>query len=256
MRPFSQYRSSVPKRVTATSVIVAALGVGALFGLLFPYAARYLDFNPLLALSRPWSYFTYPLTVPLEGGFAGPIFTVFLLLWVYQIGTQIESALGMPRFIGLWLAGTLLPAILFTIPGTQAPLSGPMLPVAVLTVAWATRNANSQLMIFGIVPLAAKWIGAIFALGVFARYYPLGVAPALVSLLPLALTYAFAAEKIPGLAWAAPAVNRKKSKEEKRKEIDFLDEVRKREKERDEKERLRRLLEGPSADDDSAGTRR
>ncbi|MER3495700.1 MAG: hypothetical protein C4320_02070 [Armatimonadota bacterium] len=232
----------------ATTVIVGLLGVGALLTLLAPAAGLALSFVPREFVTRPWTALTYPLVISISGGLGGPIFTALLLFWTYQVGRSLEAVMTTPRFIKLWLFGTLFPALILSPVSSSLLLAGPLFPVSVLTVVWATRNANSPVLLMGFFPLAAKWIGALAALGVLATYYPAGPLIGLLALVPLGLAWAFALGRIPGLRVAVPRVA-KPTKEQRRRDAEFEGEVARRRAEREEKDRLRRLLEGPAADD-------
>lgn len=235
---------NLPKRWTATLALVVALGVMSLVTLLFPVVAAFLSFASTEALRQPWSFITYPFTLSIGRDLFGPLFTLLLLLWTYQIGTSVENDQGRGRYLGFWALATVLPALLLLIPGARGVLMGPYLPIAALTVAWATRNANTPVLLMGLVPIAAKWIGALAALGIFAQYYGFGVLTAVLMLVPLGLSWAWAAERIPVLPYHERRYAHKPSKVEAQREIDFMKEVAKRKDDRAEKERLRRLLEG------------
>lgn len=246
------------RRWNITQIFVALLVVGAVVCLLVPSLVEWLAFNPATVSVRPWTLFTYPLVVGIGGGPFGPIFLVFLLLMVYQFGIAVEAELGRSRYIATLLAAILVPSLLFlalafSYPAASSPLIGPIIPVAVILAIWATRNAGAQVMFWGIIPMKGMWLGALAAVGVFAMYYAPsapGIIRAIFGLLPMGLGWAFAANRLPGpLRWSVPLIQRK-SKAEEQREIDFLAEVKRREKDRDEKERLRRLLEGPAADDE------
>lgn len=229
-----------PDRRSATFAIVAVLGAMSILTLLVPAIGQWLIYQPQNVLSRPWTVLTYPLALTVGGGLTGPIFTLFLLLWTFQIGDTVESEQGKPRYLAFWAAATVLPALLML--ATGAPLIGPSLPIAALTVLWAARRPNAMLMLFGIVPIAAKWIGALSALGIFAEYYRIGgPVTGLLSIVSLGVALAWAMNLIPGLPYIKKA---KPSKQTVQREIDFMKEVAKRKDDRAEKERLRKLLEG------------
>lgn len=248
MRPLSALGLNPSKGWTVTLSLVVALGVGAMLTLLFPGAiGNNLVYVPTEVLSRPWSVLLYPFAVPMWGGLLGPIWTLFLLLWTWRVGSFLEEKLEAKRFILLLLAATLVPAAILSIPGAQSALIGPFMPVSVLTVVWATRNANMPLCFMGF-SVAAKWVGALSALGIFAEHYRMSIAAGFVSLIPLGIAWAWAAERIPVLPFY---VKRKPTKVEAQRDIDFMKEVAKRKdararrnEDRDETERLRRLLEG------------
>ncbi len=241
MRPLSALGVNAPRRWTVTLAIVAVLGVMSLVTLLFPVVGEALVFRPDRVLERPWTLITFPFTLTVGSGLFGPFFTALLLFWTYQIGSSIENDQGQTRYLGFWALATLLPAALMLLPGARAALVGPSLPIAALTVVWATQNANMQILLMGLVPLAGKWIGALAALGIFAQYYAAGPLTAILSVVSLGIAWAWAAERIPIFPYRQ---RRKPSKVEAQREIDFMKEVAKRKDDRAEKERLRRLLEG------------
>ena len=243
MRPLSSLGLRPPGGWTATLVIVAALGVMSIVTFLLPAIGLWLSYLPQVALSRPWTVITYPFAIRVQAGIAGPLFTLFLLLWTYQIGATIESEQGRTRYLIFWAVATVLPALLLTVTGV--PLFEPSLPIGALTCAWAARRPNAQVMLFGILPLAAKWIGALATLGIFLQYWQFGgPIAALLSIISLGLAAVWAAGKIPFLPYVQKY---KPSKAEAQREIDFMKEVSRRKDDRADRERLRKLLEG---DDD------
>ena len=248
MRPAFSLDRLLPGRRSVTILIVVLLVAGAALSLFFPGAFLQNVVHLPGRWTHPWTFLTYPLALRVEGGLFGPFFTVLLLFWVYSIGTSLESDLGQNRYLPLWGVATILPALLLTIPGVSAPAYGPLLPVATLTVVWAVRNAGAQVLAMALFPLQAKWIGVLAGIGVFIQYYNVSIPAGIVSLLPLGLAYLWASGKIPGLPYAA-STKLKPSKAERAREIQFDQAVAARKSEREEKERLRRLLEGPSSSD-------
>lgn len=235
-------------RRSVTIVIVALLGFGALLSLLFPSAfadnIRHLPGR----WDHPWTFLTYPLAVEIGNGLFGAFFAVILLFWVYSIGISLESDLGQNRYLALWGVATVVPALLLTIPGVSAPAFGPLLPISVLTAVWAARNAEAQVLAMALFPLQAKWIAAITAVGVFATYFRMSLPASVVALIPMGIGWLWATEKIPGLSYRG-STKSKPSKAERAREMEFERAVGSRKTEREEKERLRRLLEGPSSSD-------
>ena len=241
MRPLAALGLQPKRGWSVTLGLVVALGIGALLTLLFPYAiGMNLMYVPAEALAQPWSILLYPFAVPMWGGLLGPVWTVFLLLWTWRTGSFLEEKLELRRYVALLLAATIVPAGLLSIPGAQSILVGPFMPVAVLTVVWATRNATMPMCFWGF-SVAAKWVGALSALGIFAEHYRIGIAAGFVSLVPLGIAWAWAAERIPFLPFYVKA---RPSKQEAQREIDFMKEVAKRKDDRADRERLRKLLEG------------
>jgi hypothetical protein len=64
------------------------------------------------------------------------------------------------------------------------------------------------------------------------------------------LSYLFASGRIPWLPYAGPSTKYKPSKAQRAREQTFFDDVRKREQERTERERLRKLFESSFDDND------
>lgn len=197
---------------------------------------------------RPWTFLTYPFL------HSQPFFFFLLLmLWTFSMGSPLERELGTKRYLAFFGVATLLGAICFLIgirlTNQHAQLDGMLLPVSCLSVAWATRNRSAVVQFMMIVPLAGQWIGWISA-GVvlfdLGRYSPL---VGLVCLVPLVLSYLFAADKLPLVSWRG----RPKQKAGPRGKFysdAYYDDVKKREQERDEKEKLRKLFEKSFGEED------
>lgn len=200
---------------------------------------------------NPWSLLTFPLA---SSGSGGMIFFVILTcLWTYMIGKSLESDMGPGLLLGVfgvltlsastaWILGSL-------IVGGSPLLAGIFLPLSALTVIWAMRNPEHSILFMMVIPVKAKYLAVISA--VIVLFSSGGETPLLgvFALLPLLLGFLYATNRIPGLRFgAAPVENvqKKKSNEEFRR---FQDEVRKKEKEREERERLRKLFEASLIDD-------
>lgn len=209
-------------------------------------------------IAMPWTAVTYPFASVGDG--RNIVWFAFTLLWIWWTGSVIERDMGSGRFAAFWVAMSVLPALAFTFfyvlgVGTR-PLFELWLPEAALTVAWATRypNAVVRLIVF---PVEAKWVGALAAAGVlfgFGTPIPLlGVA----ACLHLALAWAIASNRIPFLPYKAPANGglfgggrgAKVATRHGMMSESFFDDVRRREKERKEKEALRKLFERSLIDD-------
>lgn len=202
-------------------------------------------------LSMPWTLATYPFAIGGDGRML--INLVFAVLWIWWIGSVVERDMGSARFAGYWVGMSILAALSITLFAsfmgvTQFPLSGVWLPEAALTVAWATRYPNSiiQLIVF---PIQAKWLGFLTAGLVLFQYgtpFPLvGVA----AVLHLVLAWAIAANQIPFISYKAgtgEGFRFRRSGALTRQDLkpdSFFEDVRRREKERKEREELRKLFE-------------
>lgn len=204
--------------------------------------------------SRPWAFLTYPFAFSgLTGGMA-VLFLIFLILWMVFVGGTVERDLGSARFAAFWAVATLLGGILLTIGasivGVRALEAGPSLPVAALTVAWGSRYPNQSIMLYGIVPVAGKWLAWLTAAVVLFGYgssHPVYGLFAVLTLVPVAL---FGMGRLP-ISYTRPVAKTVgPTRAQRERDEKFFDDVRKREKEREERERLRKLFEGSLKDDE------
>ncbi|MDR5709270.1 MAG: rhomboid family intramembrane serine protease [Armatimonadota bacterium] len=131
-------------------------------------------FNTLSPLARPWSFLTYPLV--------GADSIVGLLLGAYVfwlLGGSLERAWGgrdyllflgltiLATALGLWIGAALLNRV--------AVLAGLWMPVAAVTVAWATLNPYERLLVYFAIPVEGRWLGLVAAVIVFFSFqFPLG----------------------------------------------------------------------------------
>lgn len=211
--------------------------------------ASHLIFSRATFGLQPWSLLTYPFA----NSPAGFIAVLFECLWLYSIGGAVERELGPVRYITLWCALTVLGAASILI-GLLAmglsgfALAGPLIPIAGLTVVWATRNPDLTVLFMFVIPLAGKWLGFIAA-GIVL--FDMGVGAPILGVLacvPLILAWLFATDRLP-FSYSGVSGKRANWKPSERDDK-YMDEVRKREKERQERERLRKLFEGSLKDED------
>jgi len=213
-------------------------------------------------MGRPWTLVTYPWAYdPLSGGGFGLFGLIFLGMWVLGPGATVERDLGSGRYAVFMLLMTVLPGLLIGIGsraiGVPMLLAGPWLPEAAMTVAWATRSPNALVHLFGVLPIAAKWIGLVAFGGVLVSYGAINGVLGILACIPLLLAFAFAANRIPGLSYGGGTIRGFGKKEEvhatraqARYGQEYYDDVKRREQERAERERLRKLFEGSLKDDD------
>lgn len=229
--------------------IAAALILGSFFTFFTQWFFRLFAFNPGDALQRPWSVLTYPLAYSGLGGPFALLCFIFLIIWVFWIGGFLERDAGIGKAALFWTGMTVLPALLLglgmRLSGEGTFVFGPFLPVSAVSVYWGVRNKEAVVMLWGILPLKGIYIAALAVAGTFfvwaSPVWWLG----------------FFAVAHTGLAWwiaqkgllRAPAIP-KKTKAQVEREERFEEDVRRRKRERDEQERLRRLLEGPTGGED------
>lgn len=204
--------------------------------------------------NRPWSLITYPLFV-MGGDGSGAFFLIILFYWMYSICGAVEERLGAVK---LWIAFFALSFIFavsvflgyFLIAFGQAAfdtsLSGPYLGVAALTVAWAAIYPDSIIRLFFLIPVQAKWVAVIIAALVLFGYGNRAPIIGIFAVAPLGLAWMWGRR---GLPW--PMEGKARETVAKKKEEHFrvfIDDVKTREKEREERERLKKLFES-SLDD-------
>lgn len=250
MQSFDQF-----KRGFRRSNMPATLGLIGTLSVLYVLAflgmgqgiAQVLGFeNP----AKVWTFLTYPFASS-QGEF---VFEILFLFWLWSVGGIMERIMGSARMLIFWAIATVAGAIFVLLGGllSREPsvLMGSVIPVACLTVAWATLEPNAQVQLMFILPIMVKWLGWIM---VGVVLFDVGQGRPLVgafALIPLAITYLVAANRIPGLSIAKTAAKKyQPSKQEKQKQERYFDDVNKREKERQEKEELRKLFERSMTDD-------
>lgn len=217
--------------------------------------------------SKPWVLLAYPWAqMPFTTGFALLGF-VFLIFWTFWVGGSTERDLGPVKYLLFWLAMILLPALFVGLigPALGKPfvVAGMWLPIAGITIAWCTRNPNQQIMLYGIIPVLGKWLGWI-TLGTTIILSGFGnPLLGIVSALHLPIAWLFASNRIPAFTYSYGGASFLKPKAtdsqflRKTEKMDksYYDDVKKREKEREEREKLRKLFESSLRDDkDDTGT--
>lgn len=238
-------------RFSPNMVIVGLLLAAFVGGFLVPDPAFWqkVAFVSDRFASQPWSLVTYPFAF---AQMIGPFGLLFMALWLFSVGSQVESDLSRPKYIGLLFTFTILPAVFLWLGSAvlqkQGMLAGPFALVAALTVIWATRSPLATVMLFGFIPVQARWIGIAAAATIF-----FGTSPALAPFagVPMVLAWAFAADKLP-VTYGRPRASRPTQQWRKHPKEDesYFADVKRREKEREERERLRKLFEGSISDED------
>lgn len=206
-----------------------------------------LAFFPAFAVSRPWGFVTYPLAI------LDPLSALFLCLWIWGIGGMVERELGSIKYLAVYLIFTFLSSacvwlgtLILHVPTTDV-MAGGWAPVVAITVIWATRDPNTQMLFMFVIPLAAKWIAWISVAFIFFQTDPV-LAP--FAALPFVLAYFYGADRLPFARYGKGGGSYGgATKKWERYDKNYYTEVQRREKERDEKERLRKLFEGSIGDD-------
>ncbi|MGV3614587.1 MAG: hypothetical protein ACO1SV_04545 [Fimbriimonas sp.] len=222
------------------------------------------------SLARPWSFLTYPWAFNPFAGSLSLICYLLLLFWLYSVGPGLEREMGTSRFAGFWVFFTVLPALLMWLGaqtmGRNAFLfeGGPFLPEAAVTVAWCFRNMHQRIMLYGVLPVPAPWLAALTAFATLMLHGSPNPMIGLLATAPLALAMLFAQNKLPipfaaryaGSAGGFGGFGTAKKKgpvhatrAQAQYDEAYYDDVLRRERERDERERLRKLFESSLNDD-------
>jgi membrane associated rhomboid family serine protease len=136
-----------------------------------PGVTSLLMFIPSEVLLHPWTIITYMF---LHGGF-GHIF--FNMLALYFFGPPVEQRMGGNRFITLYLVSGIVGALFSIVLGI--PVIGASGAVMGVSLAFARFWPRQQVLIWGVLPIEARWLVIIYAaidvLG-FAGYGTRGIA--------------------------------------------------------------------------------
>jgi membrane associated rhomboid family serine protease len=239
-------RNAAPGTTVLVVAIIACFVIG--WSVMHDLPGNLLfEANPSWLFSHPWSLVTYPFSD------VQPVSILFAALALWGFGGQVERELSTARFIVVWLAFSALAALCLLV-GAQlfhlnnVPLMTAWVPISMVLVMWGTRNPNTQMMFMFVIPIAGKWLAWLAAALVFFAVPAPEVAP--FAAIPCILAYFFAANKIAFLPYSRG--DQKyigKDKKWERYNKSYYEEVQRREKEREERERLRKLFEGSLNDD-------
>ncbi|MCW5943579.1 MAG: hypothetical protein KIS66_15210 [Fimbriimonadaceae bacterium] len=249
MRGLSDFQRTIRRSGAPVSVaILAALVVTFLLGWLDPVRFLFpLVFDPASVGARPWSLLTWVLC----GGAMGPIGLLFAGMWLWGIGGIVEREMTSRRFAVFALAVTLLTSLLVWVGGALGiggTLAGAWVLLVAITVAWATRHPEMPVSFMLVLPMQARWLAWISVALLFFAASPM-LAPLLI--VPQGLVYLFASNRIPGLRYQEIAVYApaKPTARELEREKRYLDDVKRREADRADRDRLRKLFEASLVDD-------
>jgi len=204
-------------------------------------------------LSEPWTYLTYPFSCAGPGEYVS---FVFAGIWLWSMGQMLEGEIGSGAYLGLFLAGAAIEAVAVVIGGSLQGMKGgvfdgPWLPITAVTVVCASRYPNTMIQLFGVIPIAMKWVGW-FSAGLILFYYGgVALAAGIAGTAALGLFYAYGVYGGTGsLPFVGKAAESKMLKKTERLSAEYYNDVQRRAKEREERERLKRLFESSSSDED------
>lgn len=198
------------------------------------------------SLQRWYTYLTYPLAPGTAGG--GILFLVLEWLWLYWIGTSLETSEGVKRFalvfVGCVLAGSVFLALGAFLLKLQIGLSGPLVPISALTCVWCARNQQARILLMMIVPVSGRILAVVTTVLTVVMYGSGSPLLGLFAALPCALGWFYGLGAL--IPRRKPVVTGRGPAQSSAEFDKFVQKVRVKEKERDERERLRKLLESSS----------
>lgn len=197
--------------------------------------------------AKPWTLLSYMLVQP-----AGAIWVLLSMVFLWFVGSALERTDG-PRallayFFGFGFIGGLLFLLGAAVSTQPALMAGSAVSMAAMVCIWASRNPTAPLMFFGVIPMQAKWLAVLIAAMTF---FQLGtgqiMAAAFAALSWLGAWYfGKSGYKFPKRKVVVSGRGRQQTKAEYEM---FMADVKKREQEREERERLRKLFESSLGDE-------
>lgn len=242
---FRDFRSaSRSNAAPATTALVVAIIAGFVLLWVQPKVAPFLVFTTDDYFAVPWTFLSYSFAD------LSPLSVFFACLWLWGIGGVVERDLGMWKYLIVWFLFAVLSAVCVLVAAIllhkNTTMSGAWVPLTAITVIWGTRNPNAALTFMFVLPITGKWLAWISVAFVFFATRP-EFAP--FAAIPFILAYFFAANKLPFAPYSRSAVFGAPTKKWERYDKKYYQEVRNREKEREERERLRKLFEGSLNED-------
>lgn len=215
-----------------------------------------LAYNPVGIVFRLWTLFTYPIVSDNPNQI---FFMLFALYWLWVAGGSLERSWGTSRYAFFFFTMCAISALGLLVggivTGAMLGLAGLWLPLAGLTVAFAMKNPEQQILFFMIVPLKLKYLALLDVVLVLINY---GQAHLLLGIFALAgCAYSYWYIQPNRFSFDMPKRSRRSNVTrvfEKESPIDSLNPFKKMKEARD-KERLRKLFERSFEDDDESGRR-
>lgn len=159
--PFNRFIESIRRSDTPFTMFLLLATVSAFLLTLSASGASLLvgslAFMGPAHLAQPWRLFTYPI---LNFDILSLLFNGLMLWW---IGGSLERSWSTRGYAAFWLAASAISAIslslgalLFHVPMMWV---SSYFPLAAVILAWALINPELTIMIWGLVPLKAKYLG-------------------------------------------------------------------------------------------------
>jgi membrane associated rhomboid family serine protease len=122
-----------------------------------PGLTQTLWFYPPQMLLKPWTVVTYMF---LHGGFGHIFFNMITLAF---IGPMVEERLGARRFLNLYVVSGIAGALVSSVLVANSPIVGASAAIYGVLLALARFWPRLRLMIYGVIPVEARWLVLIYA---------------------------------------------------------------------------------------------
>lgn len=123
-----------------------------------PGLTQALLFVPREMWTRPWTIITYMFL------HAGMTHILFNMLSLYFFGSRVEQRLGPERFFALYFLSGIGGALLSFVFSPYTPILGASGAVFGVSLAFARFWPRDQILIWGIIPVEARWLVAFMTL--------------------------------------------------------------------------------------------
>ncbi|MCO5296081.1 MAG: rhomboid family intramembrane serine protease [Fimbriimonadaceae bacterium] len=244
-------RHGAPVTVALLAVLVASFLAAWLGG-----GMQWLAYTTAEGMGRPWTLFTYPFYS--TGAGQGFLLFVILCLWLWGIGGDLERRLGATRYLLIWFGATVVGALAVSLAAAimslqMVVLAGTLIPLGAVTVAWGVTNPSAMIQLMFVLPITGKWLAwltyGIVVFGVGSDTH--APAAGLFAAIPLVLAHFYVLGRLPGISFQGSRTGpAQRIRNAPKQDESYFDDVKRREKERAERERLRKLFEGSIQDDD------
>ncbi len=254
-KTWNEGRPSGAFKPTATFYLVGAIVACFLGGWVFSGQ----DNNPFFEylaysrdMSQPWTLLTYPFTAQIEH-----VIWFALVCWIlYQFLSDLERRLEAVGVIAFFFVMTLLGGLGYTLGAAifgQSMFPPSLnLPTEVVVFTWCLLNPSAQIKLMFVLPVPTRVLMWLCVAGIVIENGWSNPPVGFFAALPIPLAWLYVTNRVPGLKFGAVAsVGEVKAKRKNDQEFrDFMGKVKEREKDREEKERLRKLFESSLSDDD------
>lgn len=138
--------------------LLIANGVVFLLQMLMPMITLHLQFVPALVLTRPWAIITYMFA---HGGFFHLFFNMLVLFF---FGPPLEARWGSAEFLKFYIVCGVGAAALSFLLAPHAAIIGASGAIYGIMLAFAMYWPDSQIYIWGILPVKAKYLVGFLAI--------------------------------------------------------------------------------------------